>query len=219
MKEEKSLFDFTLRELDKLEPKEFSELAAQSGFVIEIKDIEQLVGFDVKKSIDKMEPEEFWESRCRCKEELLIAKKNKKKKPYKPSKPRPLRYLDGDEGIVKTFQLRYEKRLSSIAKLVLNSFQKKYIYYAIDDILYSFQSNPSERDNLLAILYSPVLSLQNNFSINFFDIWIDEIYINEISKVNKFLNNDSSNLEQCSYIIIKLLYKTRMPVKKPESLW
>jgi hypothetical protein len=149
----------------------------------------------------------------------MITKKTKKKKPYKPSKPRPLLYLDRDESIVRTFQLRYEKRLSSIAKLVLNSFQKKYIYYAIDDILYSFKSNPSERDNLLAILYSPVLSLQNNFSISFFDIWIDEIYINEISKVNKFLNNDSSNLEQCSYIIIKLLYKTRMPVKKPESLW
>ena len=79
-------------------------------------------------------------------------------------------------------------------KIVLNSFQKKYIYYAIDDILYSFQSNPNERDNLLAILYSPVLSLQNNFSINFFDIWIDEIYINEVSKVNKFLNNDSSKI-------------------------
>jgi hypothetical protein len=72
-------------------------------------------------------------------------------------------------------------------KIILNSFQNKYIYYAIDDILYLFKSNPIERDNLLAILYSPVLSLQNNFSINFFDIWIHEIYINEISKVNKFL--------------------------------
>ena len=57
----------------------------------------------------------------------------------------------------KTFQIKYDKKLSSVAKLILNSFQKKYIYYAIDDILYSFQSNPSERDNLLAILYSPVL--------------------------------------------------------------
>ena len=67
----------------------------------------------------------------------------------------------------KTFQIRYEKKLSSVAKLILNSFQKKYIYYAIDDILYSFQSNSTERENLLAILYSPVLSLQNNFSIDF----------------------------------------------------
>ena len=113
----------------------------------------------------------------------------------------------------------YQKNLSLTAKCILNNFQNKYIYYAIDDILYSFKSNPDERDNLLAILYSPVLSLQNNFSINFFDIWIHEIYINEISKVNKFLNNDSLNFEQFSYITIKLLYKTRVPIKKQDSLW
>ena len=140
-------------------------------------------------------------------------------KKRKSSEGRPLKYLHPSEGILRTFQIRYEKKLSSIAKLVLNSFQNKYIYYAIDDILDSFQSNPNERDNLLAILYSPILSLQNNFSINFFDIWIDEIYIKEISKVNKFLNNDSSNREQSSYIIIKLIYKTGSPSKKPDPLW
>ena len=78
----------------------------------------------------------------------------------------------------KTFHIKYEKKLSSVAKLVLNSFKNKYLYYAIDDISYSFESNPKERDNLLGILKSLVLSLQNNFSINFFDIWIYEIYIN-----------------------------------------
>ena len=140
-------------------------------------------------------------------------------KKRKSSEGRPLKYLNPSEGRLRTFQIRYEKKLSSIAKLVLNSFQNKYIYYAIDDILDSFQSNPNERDNLLAILYSPILSLQNNFSINFFDIWIDEIYIKEISKVNKFLNNDSSNREQSSYIIIKLIYKTGSPSKKPDPLW
>ena len=129
--------------------------------------------------------------------------------------PNPAR----ESTLSKTFQIKYDKKLSSVTKLILNSFQKKYIYYAIDDILYSFKSNSNERDHLLAILYSPVLSLQNNFSINFFDIWIDEIYIKEISKVNKFLNNDSSNLEQSSYIIIKLIYKTRIPSKKPDPLW
>jgi hypothetical protein len=63
---------------------------------------------------------------------------------------------------------------------------KKYLYYAIDDILYLLKANPIERDNLLAILYSPIISLQNNLSINFFDIWINEIYINETPKINKF---------------------------------
>jgi hypothetical protein len=171
---------------------------------------------DQKKYLSKFSPPELYELRCRCKEEFLITKKTKKRRPFSQ---RAFLYLNLDERKVKTFQLRYEKRLSSIAKVVLNSFQNKYIYYAIDDILYSFQSNPSERDNLLAILYSPILSLQNNFSISFFDIWIDKISINEISKVNKFLNNDSSNFEQCSYITIKLEYKTRMPVKKPDPLW
>jgi len=130
-----------------------------------------------------------------------------------------LQYPKLNESRSKTFQIRYEKKLSPIAKLVLNSFQNKYLYYAIDDILYSFKSNPSERDNILGILYSPVISLQNNFSVNFFDIWIHEIYINEVSQVNKFLKNDSSNFEQLSYITIKFLYKTRIPTKKQDSLW
>ena len=140
-------------------------------------------------------------------------------KKRKSSEGRPLKYLEKDKSILRTFQIRYDKKLSSIAKLVLNSFQNKYIYYAIDDILDLFQSNPNERDNLLAILYSPILSLQNNFSIHFFDIWIDEIYIKEISKVNKFLKNDSFNCQQSSEIIIKLIYRTRSPRQKPDSLW
>jgi len=155
-------------------------------------------------------------SKYQCKEESSITKKRKSKK-KKRIQDKNLIYQKADAS--QTFQIRYDKKLSSIAKLVLNSFQNKYIYYAIDDILYSFKSNPSERDNLLAILYSAVLSLQNNFSINFFDIWIHEIYINEVSKVNKFLNNDSSNFEQRSNITIKLLYKTQVPLKKPDSLW
>jgi len=78
MKEEKSLFTVTIRELAELEPKEFSELAVQSGWLgPEIKDINQFLGFDVKEA----EPERFWKKRCRCKEYSLIAKKTKKKKP------------------------------------------------------------------------------------------------------------------------------------------
>jgi hypothetical protein len=137
----------------------------------------------------------------------------------KNKKNKYLLYPEPNEIRSKTFQIRYEKKLSSVAKLILNSFQNKYIYCAIDDILDSFKSNPSERDNLLGILYSPILSLQNNFSINFFDIWIYEIYINEVSKVNKFLNNASSNFEQRSYITIELFYKTPKPLKKPDSFW
>ena len=158
----------------------------------------------------------LYENRCRCNEEVWL---NKKRSSNNRSEGKPLQYPKPNEITSKIFQIKYEKKLSSIAKFVLNSFQNKYIYYAIDDIIYLLKSNPIEQDNLLTILYSPVLSLQNNFSVNFFDIWIQEIYVNEVSKINKFIVNDSKNLEQFSYITIKLLYKTRVPIKKQDSLW
>jgi hypothetical protein len=156
----------------------------------------------------------LYENRCRCNEEFSITKKRKS---ITRSEGKALQYPT--EITSKTFQIKYEKNLSPIAKVILNSFQNKYIYYAIDDILYLLKANTNERDNLLAILYSPILSLQNNFSINFFDIWIREVYIEEISKFNKFLNKDSKTSKKFSYITITLLYKTKVPVKKQESLW
>ena len=129
------------------------------------------------------------------------------------------RNTDVECDLSRTFKIKYDKKLSSVAKFLLTSFNKKYLYYAIDDILYLFQLNPIERDNLLAILYSPVISLQNNFSIDFFNIWIDEIYIQEISKVNKFLKTNPSNFQQYSYITIKFLYTMPILPKKPDSLW
>jgi hypothetical protein len=82
-----------------------------------------------------------------------------------------------------------------------------------------FELNKNERENLLSILYYPILSLQNNYSVNFFDIWVKEIYIDEVFKTNKFLSTDSQTSKQFSYITIKLFYKTRVPLKKQESLW
>lgn len=156
----------------------------------------------------------LYENRCRCNEDFSITKKRKTR-----SEGKPLQYPEPDEIISKTFQIKYQNQLSLTAKFVLNSFQKKYIYYAIDDILYTLKSSPIERDNLLAILYSPVLSLQNSFSINFFDIWIGEVYLEEVSNPNKFFNSDSHSFDQVSYITIQFLYKTSVPVKKQESLW
>nr|YP_010516862.1 hypothetical chloroplast RF88 [Haslea pseudostrearia]UXN44644.1 hypothetical chloroplast RF88 [Haslea pseudostrearia] len=158
----------------------------------------------------------LYENRCRCNKEFSVTKKRNLSI---RSEGKPLQYPESIEITSKVFYIKYEKKLSSIAKLLLNSFRNKYIYYAIDDILDLFKSNPLERDHLLSILYSPIISLQNNFSINFFDIWIHEIYINEVSKVNKFFKNDYSNFEQFNYITIKFLYKTRGPIKKIDSLW
>ena len=158
----------------------------------------------------------LYENRCKCNEEFSITKKRKSNI---RSEGKPLQYPKPNEILSKTFQMKYDRYLSPTAKFILNSFQNKYIYYAIDDILYLLKSNLVERDNVLAILYSPILSLQNNFSVNFFDIWIREVYIEERIKNNKFLTRDSETLEQSNYITIKLFYKTRIPIKKQESLW
>ena len=158
----------------------------------------------------------LYEIRCKCNEDISITRK---RKPTNRSEGKPFLYPNPEELTSKTFQIKYEKQLSSVAKFLLNSFQNKYLYYAIDDILYLLKSNPTEQNNLLALLYSPILSLQNNLSINFFDIWIQEIYIHKISKTNKFLTTNCQNFESFNYITIKLLYRTKIPVKKQESLW
>jgi|ETNmetMinimDraft_29_1059903.scaffolds.fasta_scaffold02428_2 hypothetical protein len=158
----------------------------------------------------------LYENRCKCNEEISIIRKRKL---TTRSEGKPFQYPKPNEILSKTFQIKYEKKLSSTARVILNSFHNKYIYYAIDDILYLLKSNKRERENLLEILYSPIILLQNNFSVNFFDIWIREIYIEEISKVNKFLKTDSETLDQFTYITIKFFYKTRVPIKKQEALW
>jgi hypothetical protein len=158
--------------------------------------------------------------RCLCKEEFSITKKSKL---TKRSEGRPFHYprveTNETSGQTKTFQIKYEKKFSLIGKNVLNSFQNKYIYYAIDDIFDMLKENPEEQVNLLEILYSPILFLQNNFSINFFDIWIQEVYIEETSEVNKFLKNDFQTSKTISYITLKFVYKKGVPVKKLEPLW
>ena len=159
---------------------------------------------------------------CSCKNQTKKKRHSiKKRKKRKRNEGRLLKYPDVNESNSQIFQIKYEKKLSTLTKSVLNSFQNKYLFYAIDDILYSFNFNLLERDNLLAILYSPVLLLQNNFSINFFDIWIDEIYIREVSQVNKFLTTNDQNLKQFkfSYITIKFLYKTTTSIKPQDTLW
>jgi hypothetical protein len=154
---------------------------------------------------------------CICNEEFSITKKPKIKT---QSEGKLISYPERREKIsYETFQIKYQKNLSLTAKFILNNFQNKYIYYAMDDILYSLKSKPIERDNLLEILYSSMLSLQNNFSVNFLDIWIREVYIDEISKTNKFLKNHSKTLKQSNFLTIKFFYRTRVPVKKQESFW
>jgi len=158
----------------------------------------------------------LFDNRCKCNEEISVVKKRKL---TTRSEGKPLQYPKSTEIKCKTFQIKYDGKLSLLAKFILNSFQNKYIYYGIDDILYQFRFDSNEYERLLAILYSPIISLQNNYSINFFDIWVNEIYIEEDSKPNKFLSKESQPLSQFTYITVKFFYKTKVPTKKQESLW
>jgi len=164
----------------------------------------------------------LYSHRCPRKETLKIEKENdlvtepKKKKKRVERKPAPYPMFDKSNVGVKTFQLFYDQDLSVETKLVLNTFQKKYLYHAIDDILYSFKFNLTEKDNLLGLLYSPVLSLQNDLCIDFFNIWIAELCIYKLSKSNRFLCTNCHN----SYRIkMKLVYKIKEPPQTQKFLW
>ena len=115
---------------------------------------------------------------------------------------------------IKTFNVKCEKILSPSAKIVLQSAQFKHFYYVRDDIYYLLKSYPTERDFLLQALYSIVISLQNNLAVNFFDMWIYEIYINKVSTHNKFMSQKSQNLEPGEYITIKLAYGSSVSQEK-----
>jgi len=115
---------------------------------------------------------------------------------------------------IKTFNVKSEKKLSPLAKLILQSVQFKHFYYVRDDISYLLKSNPIERDFLLQALYSIVISLQNNLSVNFFDMWVYEIYINKVSTHNKFMDRNSQDLEPGEYITIKLAYGSSVSQEK-----
>lgn len=116
----------------------------------------------------------------------------------------------------KTFIIKYERQLSISTILLLNSFRYKYFYFAMDDIINLLKSNPIEQNNILSILYLPAILLHNNFSISFFHMWIEGIYINKVKKPNKFLLKDFKII---NYISIKFMYKIPKPIKKKKSIW
>jgi len=160
----------------------------------------------------------LYNRRCRCKEIEKLSLTKKRKTPIR-SGGKPLKYPESEELLSKTFYIKYDTCLSATAKLILNSFQAKYFYYALDDILYLLKFNLNEQKNLLATLYSPVLSIHNNLSINFFDIWIEELYIHEVPKNNKFLEKQLNYLSYSNHITLKLVYKPKPLLKTQDSLW
>lgn len=120
---------------------------------------------------------------------------------------------------VKTFTIKYNKKLSKRAKAILQSFRLKVYYYVIDDILYLLKSDPDESEYLIQIFNSTAIFLQNNFGVNFFDIYIYDIQVNNIPKFNRFTNYQNESLKISNNIIIKLAYQVK-PIEKPlETTW
>jgi len=120
---------------------------------------------------------------------------------------------------IKTFNVKCDDKLSPLAKTILQSFKFKLYYYVIDDLLYLLKSNPDERDYLLQILNSSVIFLQNNLYVNFFDIYIYDISVNQISKFNRFVNEQSESFKISNTITIKLAYQVKSVPKKLETIW
>ena len=120
---------------------------------------------------------------------------------------------------VKTFSVRYDKNLSRRAKIVLQSFKLKFYYYVIDDILYFLKSDQNECNYLLQILNSTALFLQNNFGVNFFDIYVYDIQINEISKANRFTYDENEPVKISNNIIIKLAYQVQSLEEILDTTW
>ncbi len=120
---------------------------------------------------------------------------------------------------IQTFNVKVDKQLSPIAETILKSFNYKLYYYVIDDLLYLLKSDPNERDYLLNILHSSVIFLQNNLYVNFFDIYVYEITIDQMSKFNRFLNQESKSHQNSTQITIKLAYQVKPISRKLETIW
>nr|YP_009497804.1 hypothetical protein ycf88 [Acanthoceras zachariasii]AWT40517.1 hypothetical protein ycf88 [Acanthoceras zachariasii] len=120
---------------------------------------------------------------------------------------------------IKSFNIKYDSKLSPFAKTILKSFKFKLYYYVIDDLFYLLKSNSQERDYLLKILYSSVIFLHNNLYVSFFDIYVYEITINEVSKLNRFVDPQSKQSKVSNDITIKLAYQVKPITKKLETIW
>lgn len=120
---------------------------------------------------------------------------------------------------VKTFSVKYNKELSKRAKIVLQSFKLKFYYYVIDDILYFLKSDSNECNCLLEILNSTAIFLQNNLSVNFFDIYVYDIQINEISKTNRFTRSEQETVKISNTITIKLAYQVQPLEEILDTTW
>ena len=116
-----------------------------------------------------------------------------------------------------TVKAKYNYKVTQNLKKVLQILRKHSFFIALD--ILSDVSNRIEKNIILQILYSTVTYAENNHYANLIKIWIDDMYIKNISKPNYFINKNSQKLEDNYFIIIHLGFEYKaFPVKK-ESIW
>lgn len=120
---------------------------------------------------------------------------------------------------VKTFTVKSTKTLSKHAKIILQSCKLKFYFYVIDDISYFLKSDKIEADYIIQILSSTAIFLQNNFNVDFFDIYIYDIRVNDSSKFNRFTNRRDEPFKDSNTIIIKLAYQIKLLEKTFDTTW
>jgi len=120
---------------------------------------------------------------------------------------------------LKTFTIKCNRKISKRAKILLQNIKLKVYYYVIDDILYFLKSDKDESEYLVKVLNSTVIYLQNNFCVNFFDIYIYDIQVPNISKINQFANNGNESFKSSNNIIIKLAYQVKPIEKILDTTW
>ena len=120
---------------------------------------------------------------------------------------------------IRTFNIKCDRNLSPLVKILIKSFKFKLYYYVIDDLLYLLKSNPDERDYLLQTLHSTVIFLQNSLHVNYFDIYVYDISIDTVSKFNRLINKKSELFQVSNNITIKLAYQVKPITKKLETTW
>ena len=118
-----------------------------------------------------------------------------------------------------TFNIKYNRDISPLAKNIIQSFNLKLYYYVVEDLSYFLREKPTELDKILEILNCTVLFLHNNFFINFFDIYVYEINVKEVKNHNKLIHSNSMNLSIVNYLSIKLAYQSKKINKKFETIW
>lgn len=151
-----------------------------------------------------------------CEESFYYKKKKRYSAQTKIQQGRSLPYPYYEKKLCKTFQIKYEKQFSYMAKLLLTSFKNKYIYYALEDINLNISLDLFEKNHLIFMLHSVMVWLQNNNCISLFDIWIGNIYISETKQTNRFLKSKTIT---STIITLVLFYKISKPRQKYKPLW